>query len=203
MSEEAVPFLLAAAPHLGVWLGKTNPQVSAREPGFASIARIVVEQSISLKAAEVIWKRLDALTGSVRAQALTQLHEDEIRSVGLSRAKARCLVELAHATNSGQLNIDALAEADDEVVRATLMSFRGIGRWTADMYLLLCLCRPDIWPAHDLALREGLKIAFELPERPSVKEADARGEPLRPFRSRAAFALWAAYLYTVRRSRER
>lgn len=192
--KDGLRFLSKAAPELAPYVQRASANVRLVKPGFASLCRIVVEQSISLKAAEAIWHRIEDQLGPVTPEKMAEQETDRIRSVGLSKAKATCLQNMAQEVASERLNIDAMATLSDDEVRKQLCALRGIGRWTADIYLLLGLSRQDVWPAHDLALREGLRIVFDLPTRPSPKEADQQGEALRPHRSLATFALWDAYL---------
>ena len=173
--------------------GPGAPAVRARTPGFPSLVRIVVEQAVSQVSADAVWGRL-AQPGPPTPARVEAAGAAGLRAAGLSMAKARCLLGLSEAALSGALDLDALATEPDAVIRSRLMGFRGIGRWTADIYLLLALRRPDVFPAHDLALQEALRSVLRLERRPSAREADRVAEPIRPHRSVATLALWDHYL---------
>ncbi|MEO1232666.1 MAG: DNA-3-methyladenine glycosylase 2 family protein [Myxococcota bacterium] len=165
-----------------------------REPGFESLAKIVVEQAVSQASALAVWGRVVDLLGAVTPVALLTQGEDRLRAAGLSRSKVDCLLGMSRAVDAGVLDLDGLSEASDEEVRGALCALRGVGRWTADIYLLLALRRRDVWPAHDLALQEALRVVFRRQKRPSPREADALGMNMRPHRSTAAILLWEYYL---------
>jgi DNA-3-methyladenine glycosylase II len=176
------------------------PPLWAREPGFPTLLRIILEQQVSLASAKAAFDRLLALASlSAPAAPLTperflELDDITLKAAGFSRQKTRYGRELAGAICSGNLNLDALAALDDEAVVAALTQVVGIGRWTADIYLLMALCRPDAWPAGDLALAVAARGAFDLPAMPSPSELVALGESWRPWRAVAARVLWHFYL---------
>jgi len=171
------------------------PPLWSRPPGFATLLRIVFEQSVSLASARAVWNRLDGATGGrVTAGAVADLGPDELRYLGLSRAKAACSLGLAEAVLAGDLDVDALAALDDEAVRGELLPLRGIGPWTVDCYLLFALRRPDVWPAGDLALAKAAADVKGLAEPPKAPALTALAEPWRPWRAVAARLLWFHYL---------
>jgi DNA-3-methyladenine glycosylase II len=176
------------------------PPLWAREPGFPTLVHIILEQQVSLASARAAFDRLLALaSASTPASLLTperflELDDATLKAAGFSRQKTRYGRELAAAVLSGRLALDGLHELDDSEVAAALTSVVGIGRWTADIYLLMVLCRPDAWPAGDLALAIAARHAFGLAATPSAAELTAIGEAWRPWRAVAARVLWHFYL---------
>lgn len=154
----------------------------------------IVGQLISVKAALVIFGRLrELLGGRIDAAALAELDEGQLRAIGLSGAKARAVREIAEAVLTGRLNFDALAAMPDAEAEATLVALRGIGNWSAQMFLLRALGRPDVFPAGDLGLRRGVESLYALREMPSIPQAADRALAWRPYRSYAAKYLWLHY----------
>ena len=161
-----------------------------RPRGFVGLTTMVVEQQVSVAAAAAIWRRFEAgLGGAVTPAAVLAASEDELRGFGLSGQKARYMRAIAEA---GPL-FDALrAMSDDEAV-AHLTAIKGVGRWTADVYLLFCEGRSDFFPAADIALQEGLRLAEGGDTRLGVKALYQRAEAWKPHRGVAALLLWAYY----------
>lgn len=158
---------------------------------FAALARSIVFQQLAGAAASTIWQRVVAATGQlVSPQALSRLSDEELRACGLSAAKLRALRDLA--ARAATLQLSAIHRVPDEEVIARLTSVRGIGRWTAEMFLIFHLHRLDVWPAGDLGVREGYRRMFGLAERPGEKELLPMGERFRPFRSVATWYMWRA-----------
>jgi len=154
--------------------------------------RAIVGQQLSTKAARTIYERLIALFDQ-RAPAPEELlgvEQDELRSVGLSRAKASYLRSLAQHVVDGELELDRLRDLEDDEVTAQLTAVKGLGRWTADMFLIFHLGRPDVLPVGDLGVRRGAQLAYGLDELPGVAQLTALAEPWRPYRSLAALYLW-------------
>ena len=170
------------------------PPLWAREPGFDTLVRIVLEQQVSLASAEAARQRLVRAAGSVEPASIAATGETALREVGLTRQKARYLVALARDVLDGRLDLHAVAAADDDEARARLTSLLGIGRWTADIYLLMALGRPDIWPTGDLALAGAMRRAKGLDRLPTDAEQQDIAEAWRPWRAVAARLLWQAYL---------
>ncbi len=170
------------------------PPLWARAPGFETLVAIVLEQQVSLASGAAALARLRAAAGAIEPEAIATLGQDAARAAGLTRQKARYVVELADATIDGRFHPDRVAEADDDAARATLTSLLGIGRWTADIYLLMALGRRDVWPAGDLALAVAMRRAKGLTAIPTAAEQEAIAEPWRPWRAVAARLLWHAYL---------
>jgi DNA-3-methyladenine glycosylase II len=170
------------------------PPLWGREPGFETLVRIILEQQISLASAEAALERLVRATGAIEPEAIAAAGEDALRAAGQTRQKSRYLVGLARDVLDGRLDLDAVARADDDEARAQLMRVVGIGRWTADIYLLMALGRPDVWPNGDLALAGSMRRAKGLAALPTGAEQEVVAEAWRPWRAVAARLLWHAYL---------
>ena len=154
----------------------------------------IVGQLISTRAALVIFGRLrESLAGRIDAAGLAGLDEVALRSVGLSGAKARAIHELGVELASGRLSFDELETMSDEQAEARLVALRGIGAWSAQMFLLRSMGRPDVFPAGDLGLRRGIESLYALPGMPSIPQAAERALAWRPYRSHAAKYLWLHY----------
>jgi DNA-3-methyladenine glycosylase II len=191
----AVRELAALDPDLaGIAERHGPPPLWSRDPGFETLVRIILEQQVSLASAEAARQRLVAAAGAVEPGSIVAAGEDALRDAGLTRQKARYLVGLARDVLDGTLDLDAIAAADDDEARARLTSVLGIGRWTADIYLLMALGRPDVWPTGDLALAGAMRHAKRLEGLPTNATQDAIAEAWRPWRAVAARLLWQAYL---------
>ena len=167
------------------------PEERRRDHSFETMARIVVGQQVSVAAATSINKKLvDALEGQLTATAVLDASEELLRSAGLSRQKVNYLQSLATAEATGALVLDGLPELSDEDAVAVITSIRGFGEWSAHMYLMFSLGRPDIWPVGDLAVREGFKRIQGLEERPSAGKLKPMGDDFRPYRSALAMLCW-------------
>ena len=169
------------------------PALRRRDAGFEGLASIIVAQQVSTASAEAIFGRLKAKFGKVEAAALLSMPEDELKSCGLSAPKLRTLKAIATAITENRLDLEALAFHEAEAAHAALTAIKGVGPWTADVFLLFCLGHADAWPAGDLALQEAVRLALGLPTRPTTKVLNAIGERWRPLRGVAAHCLWAYY----------
>ena len=186
--------IAAQTPAIGAALGRVGyPEPRIRARGYATLLRTIVGQQVSVAAASSMWAKLTAALGDdVAPKALLAADFDALRACGLSRQKqgyARSLCELVLA---GALDFNALP-ADDEEAIALLTQIKGIGRWSAEIYLLFAEGRPDIWPAGDLAVQVGLGKLLALPERPSEKQTRDLAEIWRPHRGAAAIFTWHVY----------
>lgn len=162
--------------------------------GFATLIRIIGDQQVSTAAGAAIWSKVKRNAGgSVTAGRLLKLGESGMRASGFSGQKARYALGLAEAVAARTLNLKALEQADDDTVRTTLMAFKGIGAWTADIYLMFGMGRPDVWPVGDLALQVAVQMLHKLKVRPTPRELDGLGEIWRPYRSSASLLLWRYY----------
>lgn len=174
------------------------PPMWARPPGFSTLIYIILEQQVSLASARAAYDRLLALAGPLTPEGFLALDDAALRRVGFSRQKTAYGRHLAHALLSGQLDLDGLAGLDDDEVRARLLAIKGIGRWTADVYLLMALLRPDIWPVGDLALAAAVQRVKRLEQRPTGAMLAELGEAWRPWRAVAARLFWVHYLAASR-----
>ncbi len=171
-----------------------RPPVWGRGPGFASLVYTILEQQVSLASARSVYARLEQRCGGLSAESFSALDEKALRSLGFSRQKSDYCRNLAAIILDGRLDLTLLETETDEAARTTLMTVRGIGKWTADIYLLHSLGRPDIWPAGDLALQVGYQEALDLEERPDEAGLEKIGGKYAPFRSAAARVFWHFYL---------
>jgi DNA-3-methyladenine glycosylase II len=169
------------------------PAPRIRPPGYATLLRTIVGQQVSVAAAASIWSRLEQLLGEgLPADALLAAGPDALRACGLSRQKQGYARSLAELVTSGALDLAALPE-DDEAAIAELVRINGIGRWSAEIYLLFAEGRRDIWPAGDLAVQAGLHKLLGLDARPGEKLTRALAEDWRPHRGAAAIFTWHCY----------
>ena len=170
------------------------PASRRREHSFESLARIVVGQQLSTKAAATISQRtVDALGGEWLPDALLSTAPETLRAAGLSQQKAGYLQSLAEAVISGSLSLDTLPQQSDQEVEAAITAIRGFGRWSAHMYLMFALGRPDIWPSGDLAVRVGFGRMMGWPDRPTEQTVIAEGAAYAPHRSALALLCWHYY----------
>lgn len=173
------------------------PALRRREPGFATLLRAIVGQQVSVAAASAIWGRLEASVETVTAESINRQSENDLRAVGLSRQKIAYARGLADDVIDGRVVLDRLPEMDDETAIAELVKVKGIGRWSAEVYLLFALGRPDIFPADDIALMTAAQRMRGLDERPKAKALRDIAEDWRPWRGAAAHMLWHYYHHTV------
>jgi len=176
-----------------------RPALRRREPGFAGLAGIIVSQQLSTASADAIWRRLAARFPGLSADDIAAACDDDLRAVGLSAPKIRTLRASAAAVAAG-LPLERLGDVGADEAHALLTTIKGIGPWTADIYLLFCLGHADAFPAGDLAVQEAARLALALPARPPEKELLALAERWRPWRGVAAKVLWA--YYRLAKSRE-
>ncbi len=172
-------------------VGRCGLKPGARGDHLTTLVRAIVGQQLSGKAAETIWQRfLSAYTDGrrVRPEDILALGEDELRAVGISTAKAASIRDLGTRVASGDLRLQRIARLADEDVIAELVRVRGIGRWTAEMFLMFKLGRADVWPVGDLGVRNAVARAYGIEPTPPALARIA--EPWRPFRSAAAWYLW-------------
>jgi DNA-3-methyladenine glycosylase II len=171
------------------------PDFWAREPGFETLVLLILEQQVSLASAKAAYGRLVArLGGRLTPRGILASNDAELRTDGFSRQKARYVRVLAAALEEGSLDLALVASLDDEDARKALVALPGIGPWTAEVYLLSALRRPDTWPVGDIALQEGARRVRRLDARPSPEELATIGEAWRPHRASAARLLWHLYL---------
>ncbi|MEA2654227.1 MAG: DNA-3-methyladenine glycosylase [Chloroflexota bacterium] len=170
------------------------PPLWDRQPGFATLLHIVLEQQVSLASARAAFDRLVALVDPLTPARFLALSDAQLLTVGFSGQKARYGRALAEAIRSGDLDLDALAALDDDAAHLALQAVPGIGPWTSTIYLLMVLGRPDVWPVGDIALASAVADIKGLGQRPDAAGMTALGEAWRPWRSVAARLLWHDYL---------
>jgi DNA-3-methyladenine glycosylase II len=171
------------------------PPLWEREEGFATLVLTILEQQVSLASALAAFERLRAADGpEVTPESFLTFDDAQLRAFGFSRQKALYCRLLARAILDGELDLKRLASLSDDEVRAELVRLKGIGAWTAEIYLLRALLRPDAWPSGDLALQIAARQVKRLPARPTAAELDALAEGWRPLRAVAARLLWLHYL---------
>ncbi len=169
------------------------PLPRVREPGYETLLRTIVGQQVSVAAAAAVWRKLEAELGEGCAPELLLARDfDALRACGLSRQKQGYARSLAELVTSGQIDLHALPEDDEEAI-ALLTQVKGIGRWSAEIYLLFAEGRPDVWPAGDLAVQIEVGRILGLPERPSERQTRALAERWRPHRGAAAIMAWHHY----------
>jgi DNA-3-methyladenine glycosylase II len=157
---------------------------------FRALTRSIVAQLISTAAARTVYGRLEASLGRVTPKNVLAAGHDRLRSAGLSGNKAAAILGVAESMASGTLPVKRLHKLDDDEVIARLVPIRGIGRWTAEMFLIFCLGRPDVLPVADLGLRAGVQEHYQLSELPGRRILEEIGEAWRPYRSIATWYIW-------------
>ena len=188
---------LAAEPLFATILEQAGPpRFRRRRNGFATLLHIILEQQVSIDAAAAMHRRLSGLCRPLVPDAFLALDDATLRACGFSRQKMGYARDLAEKIVAGKFDFARLAEADDETAQAALVSLKGIGRWSAEIYLIFVLGRPDIWPAADLGLQIGVAERLGLGSRPSEPELRRIGEGWRPWRSIAACMFWQSYLHS-------
>ena len=193
--EEGLRVLCDRDPDLAQIPAKLGPPpMWAREPGFPTLIHIILEQQVSLSSDKAAYDRLLATASPLTPARFLELDDVALKTIGFSRQKTTYGRELAQAIVSGSLDLAELENVDDAAVRSELIKVKGIGPWTADIYLLMALRRPDVWPSGDLALAAAAQGVKRLPTRPTPEELDALGASWRPWRAVAARLLWHYYL---------
>ena len=192
--KESLDALAAIEPAFATALGNAGyPEPRLREPGYETLLRTIVGQQVSVAAANSMWTKLDAALGDpADPQRMLAASDELLRSAGLSRQKSGYARSLAGLVTSGELDLAKLPEDDEEAI-AQLTRIKGIGRWSAEVYLLFAEGRPDIWPAGDLAVMREVGVLLGLPERPDEKLTRELAEKWRPHRGAAAIFAWHHY----------
>ena len=168
------------------------PPMWARRPGFQTLLRIILEQQVSLISARSMFNRLQSNIDPFTAEGFIEFGEPGLRALGVTRQKAHYCVQVAHAFTNGDLK--RIAKLSDEEAHSTLLRIKGVGPWTANIYLLMALKRPDIWPDGDIALASAAGRLQKMNARPSFVQLARIAERWRPYRSVAARMLWQYYL---------
>jgi DNA-3-methyladenine glycosylase II len=173
------------------------PEWRTRQGDYPGLARIIAYQQLSTKAAGAIWGRVEVLLGKVTPKNVLAADIDALRSCGLSRPKIAHIRSIAEAVESGALNLKRVARASDEDAQAELVAVKGIGPWTADVYLMFCLGRWDVFPHADIGLSEAYRMITGERQRHPPKTFLKTAERWRPYRGVAAHMLWS-YINAVR-----
>lgn len=180
---------------LAAFIRRAGPYAPRRGEGhaFASLARAIVFQQLATRAAAAIHRRfVEAIGGAVRADAILATDPAVLRAAGLSGAKTTSLLDLAAKVADGSVPLEDLGLLEDDAIVERLTAVRGIGRWTAEMFLLFELRRPDVWPVDDLGVRHGWRLIHEAAELLKPRALQAAGDGFRPYRSVLALYCWHA-----------
>jgi DNA-3-methyladenine glycosylase II len=193
--------LAAADPRIAEVLARTGPPPLRRWPaGFATLVDVIIGQQVSVHASKAIKARLRASVGAIEPEILASASDEALIAGGLSRAKQRYIRGLARMVVDGALDLDGLATQDDETAVSALVAAPGIGRWTAEVYLLFAHGRVDVWPADDLAVQAAAGSVAGLAERPTGKATRAIAEAWAPRRGTAAHLMWHLYHHQTGRA---
>ena len=185
--------LLKCDPVMKTIVRQVGPcQIKTNRDRFRTLASSIVSQQISGAAARTVWSRLEnALAPSViNAESLGQLNVDRLRECGVSRQKASYLLDLSHKTLSGEIDFKKLTKLDDEEIIAELTRIKGIGRWTAQMFLMFTICRTDVLPVDDLGIKNAIKASYNLRKLPDNNRIEKIARPWRPHATIASWYLW-------------
>ena len=174
------------------------PPMWRRATGFPTLVHIILEQQVSLKSAKAMLLRLQAAIDPFTPERFVELGDEYFRRLGVTRQKSAYLVHLSSSILNGDLSLTRLSRMSDDEVRGRLTQIKGIGSWSADVYLLMAMRRPDVWPAGDLALAVAVKELWNLQLRPTPDELERIAERWRPYRAVAARMLWQHYLFRDR-----
>ena len=186
--------LVQVDPRLGaVWKKAGTPAPRINPPGFAGIAKVVCGQQLSVASAGAIWSRFELLPGALEPSSYLELDEATVRSIGFSGGKFRTLRVIAEAVVAGELDFSHLETLTAEDAVAYLVAHKGIGPWTAEVYLMFCAQHPDVFPAGDLALLKAVQSGLGLVERPTIKQMVVIAEAWSPHRSAAALLFWRLF----------
>ncbi len=191
----ATVLVAAADPQLAAFIRRAGPYAPRHGQGdaLASLARAIVFQQLATRAAAAIHGRfVEAIGGTVTAPAILATPPEALRAAGLSGSKTTSIIDLATKTLDGTVPLAGIEALSDDEIVARLTAVRGIGRWTAEMFLLFELRRPDVWPVDDLGVRRGWSVIHDLPQAITARALEPEGEPFRPYRSVVALYCWHA-----------
>lgn len=170
-----------------------------KPPGFAALAEIILSQMVSKASASALWTKLEAAAGDISPEAILRLGPEVHRAAGLSRAKSETLCRVSEAVLAGDLDLEELCAVEGGQAIAAMTAIKGVGPWTAEVYLLFCAGHPDVFPAGDVALQSAAAQVLGLDVRPQPKALYRLAEPWSPWRGVAARLLWAYYASVMRR----
>ncbi len=192
---EGISYLAKIDPDLAkVIFDLGKPPLWSREPGFPTLIHIILEQQVSLASAQAAFNKLRESAGQLTPERFLELTDEELREIGFSRQKTVYSRELSKAILKDELNLEELRSMDDTSVRDTMMKIKGIGPWTADIYLLMALLRSDVWPSGDLALAKATQKIKKLSSKPTPEMLNEIAVLWKPWRAVAARVLWHYYL---------
>lgn len=192
---QATGLLADSDPDLGAIVRRHGvPPMWDREPGFGALVQTILEQQVSQASALTLFRRIRSELGGMTPELVRAQGVEGLRALGLTRQKAHYCDSLAHRVLAGALDLEALHQAPDEQGRQQLLAVPGLGPWSVDVYFLMGLRRPDVWPQGDLALAIALQSAKSLPTRPDRGQQQALARAWSPWRSVAARILWMHYL---------
>jgi DNA-3-methyladenine glycosylase II len=197
---EGISILAVEPVFSGILAHAGLPRFRRRRNGFGTLLHIILEQQVSIDAAAAMHRRLVGLCRPLAPETFIALDDATLRSCGFSRQKMGYARHLAELVAGGEFDFVRLARADDDAAMAQLLSVRGIGRWSAEIYLIFALGRPDVWPAADLGLQLAIADRFGLESRPRERELRPLAEAWRPWRSVAACLFWQSYLHARNRT---
>lgn len=170
------------------------PEMRVRKPGFSTLIYIILEQQVSLASARAVFERLQKIWNPADAETFLKIEDQALRDTGFSRQKIQYTKIAAKAILADEIDLEKCSAMTDELVRDSLMKLKGIGRWTADIYLMMAMRRPDIWPGRDLAIIKAMQNIKGFDSIPTETEMKQISDNWRPFRSTAAMILWHYYL---------
>lgn len=170
-----------------------------KPPGYAALAEIILSQMVSKASASALWRKLESAAGAIAPEAILALSPEDLRQAGLSRAKAETLCRVAEAVLAGELDLEHLCSLDARAAIRSMSAIKGVGPWTAEVYLLFCAGHPDVFPAGDVALQAAAGHALGMEGRPSQRDLAILSEAWSPWRGVAARLLWAYYAAVLRR----
>lgn len=176
------------------------PRFRRRRNGFATLLHIILEQQVSIDAAAAMHRRLSETCRPLTPERFLALDDGLLRACGFSRQKMGYARSLAEKVLAGEFDFTRLAESDDQAAEVALRSLKGIGRWSAEVYLIFALGRADIWPAADLGLQVAVADELALAARPTEPELRGLGDAWRPWRTVAACLFWQSYLHKRKRT---
>lgn len=170
-----------------------------KPPGYAALAEIILSQMVSKASASALWRKLEASAGEISPEAILALSPEDLREAGLSRAKAETLCRVGSAVLGGELDLEHLCNLEARAAIRAMTAIKGVGPWTAEVYLLFCAGHPDVFPAGDVALQSAAGHALDMEARPSQRDLAVLSEGWSPWRGVAARLFWAYYAAVMRR----
>lgn len=197
---EGLAVLAASDAQLARAIALSGPvPLRRKSPGYAALAEIILSQMVSKASASALWRKLELAAGEISPEAVLALSPEALREAGLSRAKAETLCRVGQAVIAGELDLEQLCRLDGRAAIAAMTAIKGVGPWTAEVYLLFCAGHPDVFPAGDVALQSAAADILGLEARPQPRALYKLAEQWSPWRGVAARLLWAYYAAVMRR----